>query len=79
MPRSKMRTDSSAAVSSYWTIRLLPTITISRTFLGASQEICTLAVTPEAKVSVMNDTSGLCSRKMHRAEALTCVTGSSSR
>ena len=40
---------------------------------GASHEIWTLAVTPLAKVSVMNATSGLCSRKMLRADALTCV------
>ena len=43
-PRSKTRTASSAAVSSYWTMRWLPTITISRTLRGASQEIWTLAV-----------------------------------
>ena len=44
-------------MSSYWTIRWLPTTIIWRTFLGASQEIWTFAVVPLSKVSVMNAVS----------------------
>ena len=51
-------TGSSAAVSSYWTMRLLPTTIIWRTLRGASHESCTLAVVPLAKVSVINAVSG---------------------
>ena len=72
IPRSNTRTDSSAAVSSYWTIRRLPTITISRTLRGASQEICTFAVAPLSNVSVMNATSGTSSWKTLRPDAPTC-------
>ena len=66
MPRSKTRTASSAAVSSYWTILRLPTTIISRTLRGASQEIWMLAVAPLANVSVMNAVSGTPSWKTLR-------------
>ena len=76
MPRSYTRTGSSEAVSSYWTMRLLPTTIIWRTLRGASHESCTLAVIPPAKVSVRNAVSGTPSRNTQLPDAATSTTGS---
>ena len=67
------------SVSSYWTIRRLPTIVISRTLRGASHEIWTLACAPPANVSVMNAVSGMSAWKMLRAVAATSTIGCSSQ
>ncbi len=45
-------------MSSYWTIRLLPTTTIWRILRGASHESWTLAVVPLSKARVRNAVSG---------------------
>ena len=79
IPRSKTRIASSTAVSSYCTIRWLPTTVISRTLRGASHDTWMFARAPPANVSVMNAVSCTPSWKMLRPVAATSTTGSSSQ